>query len=376
METITALIRELEENQAFAISANDPTLQFENGGQNLLFSSVLPERQVAQNSYRDWGIRFKTMIANDATRYSPPQIKNGMLIGSVQVEMGEADAAGAMDMQFYEHFLQTLDRGSSQEGAFQLLRFFENTVSRPLAILRERHRVDAVCQGYVERRGANNFYERVDFPKPAGHRATVPSGTTAAPTGWYDPDHDILGTLKMFKKMLAKKGYRISRIITTEDILSDCIIPNNAIRAYGVMTVTAPGGNQGFELQTRPEAQAMINAFAAIQVPVPVTYDAGYSDQLGWQPFMKNKFVILCQTGRQAEVRIDGEEPALLLPNTIGYYGIGVATGQLAPGVRYKVDSKDGKDANIYAEGWMSGFPIIQDPEAFAVLTIPEPTEV
>lgn len=377
METISALIKDLEDKSAFKISANDPTLQFENGGQNLLFATVLPERTVTENIFRQWDIQYKTMIANDATRYSPPQIKNSMLLGSVQVELAEQDAAGAMDMQYYEHFLKTLDRGNSMEAAFQLLRFFENTVARPLAILRERHRVDAICKGFIERRGANNFYEMVHFPKPAGHRVTVPSGTSAVKAGWYDPNHDIVGTLKAMKKMLLKKGYRITRIITTEEIIAECLIPNKAIRAYGLMTVTAPGGNQGFELQTTPEAQALSSAFRAIGIPVPVTYDAGYSDQLGYHVFMKEKFVILCQTGRTQTVRLDdSEDPLLSLPNTLGYTAIGVATGQLTPGVQYRIEANQGKDANIYAEGWMTSFPIIQDPESYAVITVPEPTQV
>lgn len=370
MDIIQQLIQQLEAESGFAISANDPTLQFEVDGQELLFSSLLPERTVEKNEYRDFGVKFKTMIANDGTRYSPPQKKGGMMMSSVMVELGNSDTATEMNQQQYEHFIRFLDRGITQEAVFALLRFFESGVSRPLALLRERHRVEAIVKGYVHRKGANNFEEIVQLSKPPGHRVTVPSGTAAAPAGWYDPDYSILSDLKAKKLMLQRKGYRVTRIITTADLIADCMVKNNEIRLYGISSVQTSAGV--VTLPVLSENQALLNAFAAAQIPNPETYEQGYSDQEGYHLYMKDCLIMVCATGRSQDIKL-GDESPIVIPDTIGYYGVGTATGQLSPGIATKVESFDGKDARIEAMGWQTSFPVIQEPEAFVVFNIPKP---
>lgn len=383
METITTLLKQLEDENSFNISANDPTLQFTVGRNDLLFSSVLPERTVPTNSFRDDSLRFRTMIANDSTRYSPPQKKNGMLMGSVMVELGDSDAGSEMSMQMYETFIQMLDRGISQQALATLLRFFQSTVSEPLAILRERHRVDAIANGFVTRKGANKFEETVTFLSPAGHRVVVPSGSVGSPAGWYSPTYSILNDLKAAKKFLERKGYRISRVITTSDIINDCFMINNEIKSWGLITLQAPNGGTAVSLQTRTEQVSITNALAAIGFPVPDVYDAGYytqanenssveSERDGYNKFMENRFVILCQSGRDDSVDLGADEP-LILFDTLGYTAIGKATGQLTPGVASKVESFTGKDARIEAMGWQTSFPVINEPEGYMVYTINPP---
>lgn len=383
METIETLIAQLKAENAFSISANDPTLQFTVGRTALLFSSVLPERTVTSNVYRDDSIRFRTMIANDSTRYSPPQKKNGMLMGSVSVELGDSDTASEMSMQMYESFINTLDRGITQEALASLLRFFQSTVSEPMAILREKHRVDAIGNGYVVRKGANRFQETVRFLSPAGHRLTVPSGTAGAPAGWYNPAYSILNDLKAAKRFLEGKGYRISRIITSSDIMNDCFMINTEIKSWGLLTVQAPNGAQGVTLQTRPDQVSISNALAAIGVPDPIIYDAGYytqanedsanaAERQGYIKFMENRFVILCETGRDESIDLGADEP-LIQFDTLGYTGIGKATGQLTPGVATKVENFTGKDARIEAMAWQTSFPVINEPEGYLVFTINPP---
>lgn len=373
MITIESLINQLEAENTLSTNANDPTLQFE-AGQELLFSRYLPEQTVESNSFRDWGIKFRTQVANASTRYSPPQKKGNMLVGSVQVELSDSDAATELTMEAYESFLNILQRNDSQQAIATLIRWFETGVSRALAILREVYRVQAIADGVVKRRGANGFTEDVYFPKPSGHRITVPSGTVAAPAGWYNPTYDILADLKAIKLFLIRKGLRIVDIITTEKIVNECLVPNNGIKQYGILTVQAPGGGTAVELQSRPEVQAMLSALAAIGIPAPKTYDLGYTDQLGWQPFMSQRFVIICQTDRELQLELSKDESPLVLVNTLGYTGIGKATGQLTPGVATDIKSYTGKDARLEATGWQTSFPVIQEPEAYAVFTIPDPT--
>lgn len=383
METINALLKQLQDANAFSISANDPTLQFTVGRTPLLFSSVLPERNVTSNVFRDDSIRFRTMIANDSTRYSPPQKKNGMLMGSVSVELGDSDTASDMSMQMYEAFINMLDRGITQEALATVLRFFQSTVSEPMAILRERHRVDAIANGFVVRRGANRFTETVTFLSPAGHRVTVPTGTTGTPAGWYSPAYSILNDLKAAKRFLESKGYRISRVITTSDIMNDCFYINNEIKQWGLITLQAPNGGTAVSLQTRTEQVSISNALTSIGFPVPEVYDAGYytqaletstnpAERQGYIKFLENRFIILCETGRDDSIDLGADQP-LIVFNTLGYTGIGKATGQLTPGVATKVENFTGKDARIEAMAWQTSFPVINEPEGYMVFTINPP---
>lgn len=373
MESLKRLIDELNAQNTFYASANDVSLQFETTTTGaMLFSTVLPERLVTENTFRDTGVRFKTVIANDNTRYSPPQYKKNMIAGSVLVEMADSDTAAQLSAQEYEIFIRQLDRGDTIQAIASLTRMFETGVAEPLAILRERHRVDAIAMGYIHRRGANGFQEYVHFPKPPGHRLSVPSGTTGTPAGWYSPTYSILSDLKTIKALLLAKGYRVNRVITTPEIVNNCLLINNEIKSYGLVTLQAPGGGSAVQLTTRQDRNSMVAALDAIGFPVPEEYDAGYSDQTKYNYFLNSKFIILCTTGRSAEVNL-GENTPIIIPNSLGYTAIGLATNQLSPGVATKVEAFDGKDARIDAMGWQAAFPIIQDPEAYAVFTINKP---
>jgi hypothetical protein len=362
-QNIDLLINRLEADGTFRNRANNPFLQFELDSKQLLFSELLPERNVEKNQYRETGIRFRTMIANDSTRYSPPQKKNNMLVSSVLVELGDADIAAELSMEAYEAFTDLIDSNANQAATAQLLRMFDNSISMPLALLRERHKAEVFTQGYVTRKGANNFEEIVRFEQPTGHRIAV--------SGWANPATDILGALKSRRLFLEGKGYTVTKIITTKQVMNDYIIPNNAIQSYGLVTIQAPTGT-GVTLRNTSEMQAVLNAFAAYDLPQPTLYEHGYSDQLGgYTRFLQNRLIMVCETGRSQEVDLGNTAAApIILPNTLGYYGIGRATGQKRPGVATKVEAFTGKDARVEMTGWMTGFPVLQDPEAFAVLEI------
>ncbi len=363
MYNVNLLIKELQDKTAFNVSVNDPFLQFELDSKELLFSSLLPERRVQQNSYRDTGVRFKTMIANDSTRYSPPQKKQGMLVSSVMVELGDSDVGAELSMQAYEEFIKFINSGLSQNAVAQLIRLFENSISMPLALLRERHRAEVFTQGYVTRKGANSFEEVVKFSQPAGHRVTVLSAS--------NPATDILGTLKAKRLLLEGKGFNVTRLITTKQVLNDYLIPNTAINAYGLETIVQPGGTFGSRPNGISEVQRVINALAAYDLPQPTLYEHGYSDQdNGYTRFVQDKIILVCETGRSQDVDLGNNANPIIIPNTLGYTGIGIATGQLAPGIATKVEAFDGKDARIEATGWQTTFPVLQDPEAFAVITL------
>lgn len=366
---INVLLQELSDKGAFDNLANNPQLQFTADNQELLFSSLLPERLVQQNEFKESGIRFKTLMANDSTRYSPPVKRGNAILSSTVVSLADSDIAAELTMQAYESFIRTLT-ASPMQAVANLLRFIETGVAMPLAILREKYRADIFDKGYIERKGANQFYELVKVPEIAGHRITV--------LDWANPATSILSTLKSVKKMLLKKGYKITQMITTSDVIEDYLVPNNEIAKYGLMVINnAPGTGsaQAVALPTMSEQQVVFSALAANSLPAPTIYDHGY-DTLGEEPgdtgykqFLNKKVILVCNSGRTQDLSL-GDNTNLTLANTLGYTAIGVTTGQLQPGVRTKVTNYDGKDARIEAYGWQTSFPVLQDPEAYVVIDV------
>lgn len=366
---INTLLLQLQDKGAFDELANNPSLQFSADDQEFLFSQLLPERLVSQNEFKESGIRFKTYMANDSTRYSPPVKRGNAFLSSTVVSLADSDIAAELTMQAYESFIRTL-QASPMQAIANLLRFFETGVAMPLSILREKYRADIFDKGYIERKGANQFYELVKVPEIPGHRITV--------LDWADPTTSILTELKSIKRMLANKGYRVNQMITTSEILEDYLVPNEEIKQYGLMVInSAPGAGlqQAISLPTMSEQQIVLSALAANSLPAPTIYDHGYdtlgqdNDDIGYKKFLNNKIILVASTGREQDVAL-GDNQNLVLPNTLGYTAIGLATGQLQPGVRTKVENFDGKDARIEAYGWQTSFPVLQDPEAFVVIDV------
>jgi len=361
---LLGLVKQLEKD--FNVVANNPMLQFESDGQQLVFSSLLPERTVLQNSYRENNIQFRTMIANASTRYSPPIKKGKALTGSVAVELGESDIASELAMHAYEALNMALQQNATQEGIATLIRWFDTTVSQPLALLREKERADAITKGYYERTGANGLYEMVRYPSFPGHRVVLPSGTTATPAGLYDPAFDLLGLLKQKKRLMEDKGFRIGRILINPTV-QDLILGLDQVKAYGMTRFDT--GSTVVNLPLATESETIRAAFASIGLPIPEVVDSGYTDEDGYHKFMGDQIILVSNTNRQQVV--EGLDKPLVLYNTLGYTAIGTATGQLTPGIATYVEAHAGKQARIEATGWQTTFAVLESPDAVVSIDIP-----
>jgi hypothetical protein len=69
-----------------------------------------------------------------------------------------------------------------------------------------------------------------------------------------------------------------------------------------------------------------------------------------------------------------GDDGIQVIENVFGYYGVGVSDGQTEPGAVITTRYSDVKPVGIYAEGYHEGFPVLLEPEAMVVVTIPKPT--
>src|SRR4051794_1173403 len=101
MNLIT-LVKTAMADGTFATIAGNQAAQFGPPSRQYLGATLLPEKQVAKNIFRETGVRYRTIIANDGTRYSPAQKKSGELIGSMLVELGHSDIAREITAEDYD----------------------------------------------------------------------------------------------------------------------------------------------------------------------------------------------------------------------------------------------------------------------------------
>jgi hypothetical protein len=358
MADLYSVIQGLIEDNTFATLANSPRLQFGPDTDMYLGATLLPERMVPDNMFREDTIEFRTVIANDGTRYSPVQLKGADLVGSFSVELAEQDIGLELTGRAYDIIVQMLGRGLSKEAAAQLIRFAD----RAAAGLREKselQRWQAIVSASVTLSGDNGYAETVSYSNPASHRSAA-GGTWSSDA--YDPFTDIMGKADL----LASKGYTVSRIITGTPVLS-ILAGNDKVKARTGLPVMNVGGTISVA-QARASRDAINTALQADGLPPIEVYNRQYRTQTGTGYFLdRASFVLVGTTGRDEEIDL-GDTGGLTVANTLGYTAIGRAAGQATPGRVLRVTSHDDKPPRVQAEAWATSLPVIQNPEAIAVI--------
>src|SRR5215204_3302639 len=103
---IGTLITSMNADGTIPTIARNPAAQFGRPARQYLGATLLPEVMVDLNMYREESVKYRTIVANDGTRYSPTQLKSGDLIGSMLVELGESDIARQYTAQQYDAMLR------------------------------------------------------------------------------------------------------------------------------------------------------------------------------------------------------------------------------------------------------------------------------
>lgn len=366
MDLLT-LVRTMQQDGTVATIARNPMAQFGPPARQYLGATLLPERLVPLNAYRERNIRYRTVIANNGTRYSPTQLKDdNSMVGSMLVELAETDIARQFTAEDYDAFLTLLATRPSMDAVAALVNWLDVTINRALLDLNEKQRWQAIVDASVVLSGDNGYAETVSYSNPAGHRVNA-AGTWSSDA--YDPyTGDILPQVQL----LADKGYTVNRMIASRKVAT--ILARNAkIQAMvgGRITVTTGGA-----LASTPRpliSLADLNGvFNADGLPSLETYDAQYFDYAGAHRFLSDAaFVLVATTGREVTVTEtryyeNGEIP--LLDNTLGYQAIGRAAGQEAPGRVIRMFPKEDKPVRIEAEGYSTTLPVLLEPEAIAVI--------
>jgi hypothetical protein len=357
---IATLVTAMSADGTVTTIARNPAAQFGRPARQYLGATILPEVLVPQNMFREDSVKYRTVIANDGTRYSPTQLKAGDLVGSMLVELGESDIARQFTSQMYDALMSYLAVNSTMEGIAQVTNWLDTAVNLALVEHDEKQRWDAIVDAAVVRSGDNGYTETVLYPNPVGNRVAQ-----SAP--WGTAGTKIMNDIQAVADFAATKGFTINRMITSRTVLAK-MSANDDMRTRVGMAVVSPTG----QIQSAAGRATFDRINGVLQsdgLPPIELYDLQYRTQVGTQFFLKrNVFVMLATTGRDQTIDL-GDTEEMILPETIGYLAIGRPAGQSGPGRYIRMEAKDDKPPRIEAEGWQTSLPVLQEPEAVFVIT-------
>jgi hypothetical protein len=359
---IRALIEQMLADGVPGVVANNPRAQFGTPNRRYLGSELLPERQVEENVYMETAIRYRTVVANAGTRYSPVQIKGpNILVGEFLVKLGEQDIGAEFTSRDYDGLLRLLGRDASMEAIANLTRWLDISITRALLDLNEVYRWQCLIDALVQLRGNNGYAEDVAYSNPAGHRANAAGAYTGG--GAVDPILDIY----TMRDLLASKGYRVNRIVAGTPVISKILSnPFIAERLGSVRIIDVNNNVAG--IPRRPTLGQLNSYLAEEELPPIERYDEQYNTETGTQFFLKRDVLFMAATtGQEEQVRLD-EDNVEILENVLGYHAIGRAAGQAAPGRVIRMEAFDNKPPRIEGEGWQTSLPVLMNPEAVAVI--------
>lgn len=364
MDLLT-LVRQLLADGSVARVAANPLAQFGTPEAPLLGATLLPEQLTAVNEYRETAIRYRTVIANAGTRYSPAQIKDGsVLSGEMLVTLADEDIAAQFTGRDYDALIQLLNQRPTMDAAVRLINWLDVAINRALIHLTEKQRWDALVDAQVVRTGDNGYSETIAYSNPSGHR--VNAGGT-----WSDNNYDPYPDIVAGAQKLADKGYMVARMIGSRKVAY--ILARNAkmqARVGGRITVDTGGTMRS---APRPLVTlADLNAiFSADGLPQLELYESRYRDYAGTHRFLADTaLVMVATTGREQVITDTNVENGNLeiIPDTLGYTAIGRPVGQTDPGRVIMMEPKADKPPRVEAQGWQTSLPVITEPEAIYVV--------
>lgn len=360
MADLATLIHQMRDQGYFELMASNPLSQFNAPRRRYYGAELLPERTLQENMFREDQVKFRTILANDGTRYSPTQKKDGDLIGYVDVDLGHSDIAREMTGRQYDAIIKLLGSNSNMEAVAQIANWSETVLNRALLEKSEKERWDAIVKAQVIRQGDNGYKETVNFSNPAGHRITASGAYT---NDSIDPFDDIFTQADL----LVQKGFGVSRIFTSRKVAS--ILAGNAkVKARtGKVVVTTNG--QLSATSGRAEISSINSALQADGLPAFELYDLQYRTQTGSGRFLPDDVIVMVATTARDENIDLGDGRILPVPDTLGYYGIGRAAGQPSPGRIINLEPKKDKPPRIEGEAYQCSFPVILEPEAICVIS-------
>lgn len=371
---IRGLVESLVQSNGFARVVNDPLAQFGPPNRSYLGAELLPEKQVPENEYTEQAIRYRTVLANDGTRFSPVQLKGNVLSGSMRVSLGHNDIGSQFTGPDYDALIRLIEQSTGTAGVVgggvdrptemamaQMVNWADMTLNRPLLELIEYQRWQALVNASVVRVGDDGYRETVAYPNPTGHRVNA-GGTWSSDA--YDPYADIISMVEF----LADKGFIVNRIVTGTGVRSILAL-NAKMKARVGKVIINTSGNAVNQAPGRATVSDMDNIFGADGLPGIQLYDRQYRTQTTTGYFLpRGVMAFFCTTGRDQSIDRGDLEP-LTIQDTLGYVGIGRAAGASAPGRKVVVTPFDNKPPRVQGEAWQTSLPVPQEPEAIGIIS-------
>jgi hypothetical protein len=363
---LAALVERLRRDSVFQRVINNPLAQLGTPNRRYLGATILPERNVDENEYTEQGLKFRTIIANHADRYSPVQRKRGILTGWMRVTLGESDIGSDITGRDFDALIRILlSVGANDDipmaAMTRVLDWVDRTLTRPLVERNEKDRWDAIVNAQVVLKGDDNYEETVDYLNPSGHRFNVAGDFDSDA---YDPLDDYIAAAEILKG----KGYTPIRIIQGSTVTAK-LVANDKIRTR----IGWPSLTQAGLLAQVPgrASKGQINALLADNELPPIEeYNLQYRTQAGSGYFLpRDCFVMIGATDEDQLIdTLTADTEPVVLQNTIGYTGVGRPAGQTRSGRVIKVKYiDDEKPPRIDGQGWQTSLPVILEPEGFVV---------
>ena len=370
---IFSLLQELTDpsNRDQLRLARNSTIQFGTPRRMYKGAVWLPGRPVNQNQFTEDKIVYRTVVANDGTRYSEPQLKQGELIGSFDVKLCELDIARQLTGKDLDN-IRDVAADNPDRARSMLISWLNTAVNLALIEKEEAQRWQAIVNAQVPILGTDGKVTTVQLSSPSGHRVTIPSGTVGSPAGWYDTTgaYDPFDDIFAARDFLRDKGYTVIGQLTSNTLLS--VLQKSPAVKQRVGMTTFSGG----DLVTRSGSatvQSLNAEFAASELPPIETYDLTYNTQVGSQHFFpRNAFVLRASTLRDEEIDL-GDSGYKIVSDTLGYYATGLAVGETTPGRVIRSTVSTMKPVGLYSQGWETGFPVVTEPEALFVFFVNPP---
>ena len=366
-----SFIAALERDDMFRVLVNTPQAQLGTPAAPYLGATILPERLMPDNAYRETAVRYMTTIAGWGTRYSPVQRRDvGEMYASFMVELGEQDIGADFTSRDYDALIQmlrdisgtpTFDNPAMLEAANRIFQWADIRLLRGVLDLNERDRWSCLIAATLVGYGSNGTSWTIEYANPAGHRAN-------AGGSWANPAYDPLDDIFAMNDLLISKGYTPNRMITSTPVLRAFQRNAKVVARYGLPAYTVIPS--GATISGAAHQLDVTNVNAGLQrdnLPPFEVYDRRYRDGTGLHRFIgDNNVILLSTTGRDESIPIVGGQS--YLPNTAGYFAVGRAAGQSSPGRVLRVTPYFNKPPRLEGECWQTGLPVPTEPESIAVI--------
>jgi hypothetical protein len=381
---IAAVVEAMIDTDAFTRIVNNPLAQFGEGRRNYLGATLLPEENRPENEYVEEALRFRTVIANDATRHSPVQKKGNALFASMRVGLGDSDIGSEFKGRDYDAMVRLIQRFTGAQGAdaanpgdmqaiAAISDWADRTLVRPLMEKNEKQRWEAITNAQVVRTGDNGYREVVLYPNPPNIR--VSAGGT-----WSDNAYDPWADLMLGLETMSQLGYQVNRIVTGTKVRGILSVNTNIkLRAGHLMANLSNSGLVQTINRGRVSKAVLDQMLEDDELPPLELYDLQYRTQTGSFPFLRrDALCMFATTDRDTEIdmadlqnlfeRGQGVD-TFSVPSTIGYTGVGRASGQSSPGRVVIVESFVNKPPRIQGEAWQTTLPVITETQAMYIIT-------